>query len=117
LVAALPAVGRGRSLAFGGETWPWARFSDESRVAHLNFWRNAILWLARKEDEGENQVRLELDRRRVALGQKLDIAATAQDGQGRPIDGVDFTTSVTRQGEGAKPEPISLYRQDDRARG
>lgn len=122
VIAALN-VGRGRTLAFAGETWPWARYgliADQARIAHVNFWRNAILWMAHKEDEGDNQVRLELDRRRVALGQKLGISATASDGQGQPIAGVEYKTTVTRmdvpEGE-AKPEPVSLFPQEDAARG
>jgi uncharacterized membrane protein len=111
-------VGKSRTLAFGGETWPWYRYSDESRLLHLNFWRNTILWLAHKEDEGENQVRIELDRRRVALGQKLDISATARDGRGQPIDGVEFKTTVTRiEPVGGQAEPLTLQRQGEGARG
>jgi hypothetical protein len=117
ILAALNAAGRGRSIAFAGETWPWARFSDESRIAHVNFWRNAILWLARKEDEGDTQVRLELDRRRVALGQKLELSATAKTGQGTLIEGVEYKTTVTRDAPDAKPEPISLFMQSEAARG
>ena len=32
---------------------------------------------AKKEDKGENEVKLKLDSRRVAVGQKLDMTATA----------------------------------------
>ena len=112
-------TGRGRTLAFGGETWPWARnlFDDRARTAHLNFWRNAILWLSHKEDEGENQVRLELDRRRVALGQKLELTATARDAKGQPILDAVFNTVVTRSEAGSKPENLSLARQGDSSRG
>ena len=110
-------TGRGRTIAFGGETWPWYRASDESRRLHLNFWRNAILWLAHKEDEGDNQIRLELDRRRIALGQKLDVTATARDAKGDPIPGVVYQAEVVRDGApDAKPEPIQLYNQGETAR-
>lgn len=116
LVVALE-LGRGRTLAFGGETWPWYRYSEQSRQVHLNFWRNAILWLAHKEDEGENQVRLELDRRRVALGQRLDVAASARDAKGQAMPDVEFRTVITRSGADARPEPISLVRRGDSASG
>jgi uncharacterized membrane protein len=118
LIVALDA-GRGRSLAFGGETWHWARDLDKdtSRLAHLNFWRNAIFWLAHKEDEGENQVRLDLERRRVALGQKLDVSATALDGKGQPIPNVEFKTTLSRVGVPDTEEALPLTRQDDAARG
>ena len=117
-VVASIETGRGRSLAVGGETWPWFRATDEtSHRLHLNFWRNAILWLAHKEDEGDNQVRLELDRRRVALGQKLEITATARDAKGAPIPGVTFQAEIVRDGDpDAKPEPLQLYSQGESAR-
>ena len=112
-------TGRGRSLACGGETWPWARnlFDERARTAHLNFWRNAILWLSHKEDEGETQVRLELDRRRVALGQKLEITAIARDAKGQPITDAEFKTVVTRNDPEAKPESVSLSRLGESAKG
>lgn len=118
LIASI-TLGKGRTIAFGGETWHWARDFDKetSRVAHLNFWRNAILWLAHKEDEGENQVRVELDRRRVALGQKLDVSATARDGKGQPLEGVEIKATLTRIDPGAQGESLPLVRQGDASRG
>lgn len=116
VVAALE-LGRGRSLAFAGETWPWYRASDQTRLGHLNFWRNAILWLAHKEDEGENQVRLELDRRRVALGQKLDLTASARDARGQPLTGIEYRTTITRIAPDAEPARIPLTPTVDAARG
>ena len=40
------AVGKGRVLAFAGETWMWARFSDEARSIHRKFWERALAWTA-----------------------------------------------------------------------
>ena len=37
-------VGKGRVLAFAGETWMWARFSDEARSIHRKFWQRALAW-------------------------------------------------------------------------
>ena len=39
-------VGRGRVLACAGETWMWARFSDEARSIHRKFWQRALAWTA-----------------------------------------------------------------------
>src|SRR5262249_39686124 len=46
-------AGKGRTLAFAGETWVWARASEESQLAHRKFWRQAIFWLLHKEDQGD----------------------------------------------------------------
>ena len=50
--------GAGRVIAFGGETWVWARQTEEGRLAHRKFWRQSIFWLSHKEDDSENQVKL-----------------------------------------------------------
>ena len=122
LMIGMDNVGKGRVLAFGGETWPWARSAEDSgRIAHARFWRQAILWLARKEDQGESQVKLKLDSRRVAVGQKLDVTAMARDAKNEPIPDADLTTTVTRLDENGKPEGkpevVPLYPQGDDLKG
>ena len=115
-------VGKGRTLAFGGETWPWARSpDDQGRIAHAKFWRQAILWLARKEDQGENQVKLKLDARRVGAGQKLDLQATARDAKNEPIPEAAYEATITKLNakgdpEG-KPEPVPLYPSGEGVKG
>lgn len=122
LMVGMDNVGKGRVLAFAGETWPWARSTDDGgRVAHAKFWRQAILWLAHKEDQGESQVKLKLDARRVAAGQKLDLAATARDAKNEPIPDATFEATVThldaRGKPEGKPEPVPLYPAGDGAKG
>ena len=45
-------VGKGRSIAYGGDTWVWYRASEESRLAHRKFWRQVVFWLSHKENRG-----------------------------------------------------------------
>ena len=111
-------VGKGRTLAFGGETWVWARDQRRGpRGSHRKFWRQAILWLAHKEDEGQGQVKLQLDHRRVAVGQKVELSAARQGLQGRAPAGAKFETTVTYLGPGGKAEPVTLYNQGAESRG
>ena len=122
LMIGMDNVGKGRVLAFGGETWPWARsFEDIGRIAHAKFWRQAILWLARKENQGESQVKLKLDARRVAVGQKLDLTAIARDAKNEPIPDAQYETTVTRIDAKDKPEgtpkSVALYPLGDDAKG
>jgi hypothetical protein len=109
-------AGKGRAIAFGGETWVWARASDEGRMAHRKFWRQVIFWLAHREDKGENQIKLALDQRRIAVGQKLELTVTARDAKNAPITGVQYETKVEREGSG-KGDPVDLYTQGDEAKG
>ncbi len=117
VMIAMDDVGRGRSLEFGGETWPWAR---TERDAHARFWRQVILWLARRENKGEDQIKIKLEARRVAVGQKLDLAASARDGKNEPILDAQYDATFTPVKNGkaeGKAEPILLAPQGDEQKG
>ena len=73
----------GRVIAYGGDTWVWARAFEEGRIAHRKFWRQVIFWLSHKENQGDNQVKLNLDRRRLSVGQSLEMTVTARDAKVR----------------------------------
>ncbi len=109
--------GKSRVLAFGGETWVWARASDEGRAAHRRFWRQVIFWLAHKEDQGENQIKVALDRRRIAVGQKVDVTVTARDAKNAPIPDAVVETKVTRKGAEGSPVTLETYAQGSERRG
>jgi len=112
-------VGTGRVLAFGGETWVWARASNETRLAHRKFWRQVIFWLAHKEDKGENEVKLRLDARRIASGQSLDFHVSARDAKGAPLTGLKFETRATLEGDpkAKYSEPVDVFRKGDESHG
>jgi RNA polymerase sigma factor (sigma-70 family) len=42
-------VGKGRVLAFGGQTWTWARSADQGRSTQRKFWRQALLWAGHRD--------------------------------------------------------------------
>jgi uncharacterized membrane protein len=113
----------GRVLAFGGETWPWARLNETTQTAHKKFWRQAVLWLAHKEDAGSEEVKLTLDRRRVAVGQKLDLTITARDAKGEPITDARFEQTIIEPvappggGETPKAETVQVFNQGTEWRG
>lgn len=122
-VLVIQEVARGRSLAFAGETWPWARDilnGEASLEAHRKFWRQVILWLAHKEDDGSEEVRLALDRRRVGVSQRLDLTVRARDAEGNPMTDVQFETRVERldapEGE-ATSDPVDVFNQGEESRG
>jgi beta-lactamase regulating signal transducer with metallopeptidase domain/uncharacterized membrane protein len=48
-------VGKGRSIAYGGNTWVWYRASEESRLAHRKLWRQIVFWLSHQENLGDNR--------------------------------------------------------------
>jgi uncharacterized membrane protein len=111
-------VGKGRSIAYGGDTWVWYRASEESRLAHRKLWRQIVFWLSHKENEGDDRVKVTLDRRRMAVGEKVEMTATAHDAKGAPIPNVKYEAKVQR--DKADPPlnaPVEVYNQGDEGKG
>jgi uncharacterized membrane protein len=111
-------VGKGRSIAYGGDTWVWYRSSEESRLAHRKFWRQVVFWLSHKENEGDNQVKVTLEHRRMAVGEKNGLTVTARDSKGAAIPNVKYEAKVER--DKADPpigSPVEVYNQGDEGKG
>ena len=85
--------GDGRVLAFAGDsTWRWqmAGFGE----THRRFWRQCVLWLAKKDEQTEGRVWLRLANRRVMRGMRVDFAVGAEDAQGALIPSAEFDVTV-----------------------
>jgi hypothetical protein len=115
LFAVLDQVGKARTAALAVDTtWRWTRppFEDNpdepakpgeltaGQRAHLRFWRNLILWLARQEDVSKS-IRVELDHRRLLAGTSQGISFQAFEIEGggtrdnrRPLRDVTFDYTI-----------------------
>ena len=70
-------LGNGRVLAFAGDsTWHWWMQGFDRE--HKRFWRQVMLWLAKKEESSEQSVWLHLVQRRYPPAAKIDFACGAQ---------------------------------------
>ncbi len=86
-------TGRSRSLAFAGHsTWRWWMY--DFRDQHQRFWRQMILWLARKEFDSDQPVWARVSPRNFNQGAKVQIDFGARDELGNPLTDVDFQTKV-----------------------
>jgi hypothetical protein len=95
-------AGDGRTLAFAGDStwrWPMAGFAD----AHRRFWRQCVLWLAKKDEATEGRVWIRLAGRRAMRGTRVEFAMGAENAQGEPMDAARFDVVVERPG-GSKAE-------------
>ena len=64
--------GRGRVLAFAGDTtWQW--WLGGRKKIHQQFWRQALLWLIRRDTLNEG-FRLDLEQRRLLIDETPDLA-------------------------------------------
>jgi len=85
--------GDGRVLAFAGDsTWHWWMRGFET--IHKRFWRQTILWLAKKDETAEGNVWIRLDQRRLRPGGRLTFSAGAQAPTGEPLDDVQFQAEL-----------------------
>lgn len=89
--------GAGRVLAFAGDsTWRWWMQGFEAE--HKRFWRQVILWLAKKDDSDEGTVWIKLAQRRYAPGSRIEFTAGAETAQGEPITDAQFDAKVVMPG-------------------
>lgn len=86
--------GKARVLAFAGDTtylWFLQGFNAENE----RFWRQAVMWLARKELEGEQPVWVRIAPRNFSPGQRVSMTFGARTEDGRVIPDADFKVKVT----------------------
>jgi uncharacterized membrane protein len=106
--AALLVAGRwggGRVLAFAGDsTWHWTMegFSQQ----HRRFWRQLVLWLAKKDESTEGNVWIRLAPRRYRPGSRVEFTVGANTPAGDRVEGATFQAEVTRP-DGSR-HPINL---------
>ena len=104
----------GRVLAFAGDsTWQWWMQGHDDK--HRRFWRQAILWLAKRDDLSEDDVWIKLRQRRYDPGSQVEFTAGAKTGAGDVIRDAIFDASVILP-DGSR-KPISLTRTADEQAG
>jgi uncharacterized membrane protein len=87
------SYGSGRVLAFAGDsTWRWAM--GGSGTAHKRFWRQIVLWLAKKDESLEGNVWVKIRQRRFAPGQRVEFDVGAQSAAGEPVQGATYDVEV-----------------------
>lgn len=104
-------AGAGRVLAFAGDStwrWPMGGFDD----AHRRFWRQSILWLAKKDQQAGRDVWIQLAARRVPRGGRVDFVMGANDAQLAPIEAARFDVEVERP-DGSRVRVRPVQRSED----
>lgn len=109
-ILAVQFYGIGRVAAFAGDsTWRWCLHGYEQ--AHKKFWRQLILWLAKKEDTQQNPVWIRLAQRRVPLGERVQFEVGAGDPLGEPIPGVTWRVHVVSPSQRKIPVGVQQNRR------
>jgi hypothetical protein len=87
-------VGRARVAAFGGDTtFQWVLHGQAEE--HQRFWRQMILWLARKDQDAEQNLWLRVEPRNFLPGATAPLEFGVRNDLGEPISGAQFAVEVT----------------------
>lgn len=97
--------GLGRSLAFAGDsTWRWVLSGN--RELHQRFWRQAVLWLAKKDDDPSATVFIDLPTRRVPAGSRIDLSVGVRRPDATEGNQIRYEAQVERPLGGAVELPL-----------
>jgi hypothetical protein len=106
--------GRGRVMAFAGDsTWHWWMQGHEAEFKR--FWRQIILWLARKDQADDQNVWIRLPKRRFAPAELVEFTAGVETATGEPVPDAEFETEVIMP-DGSR-SPLRLVRQQGQMAG
>jgi hypothetical protein len=104
----------GREMAFAGDTtWHW--WMEGFEPEHKRFWRQVILWLARKDELADGNVWVKLAERRFSRGQQVTFTAGAQSPQGEPR--TDATLEAEIELPDGSTQKLNLVRQGEHMSG
>ena len=107
--------GRGRVIAFAGDsTWRWVMRGFGS--AHKRFWRQIVLWLARKDQTAEGNVWVRLENTRFFPGDRVEFTAGARSPQNEPITDAEFKVEIVKPPD-SKRTPAVMIRTDEQMAG
>ena len=91
----LGPYGDGRTAAFAADsTWHWQM--EGFGEVHRRFWRQFILWLAKKDETAGERVWVKLDQRRYQQGSRVDFTLGATNAQGELLDGANFEIQIEK---------------------
>ena len=104
------SFGGGRVMAFAGDTtWHWWMQGFEQ--SHKRFWRQVVLWLAKKDELVEGNVWIRLAQRRLSPSGRLECSVGARSPTGEPVTDAKFEAEVVLPDTTTRP--LRLTRRDE----
>lgn len=98
--------GQGRVLAFAGNsTHRWWQLGRQTE--YRRFWRQAILWLAKRDEAERHDVWVQLAQRRFPLGARVNFTAGAKSSTGEVLRGAAFSAELIGPNGARKPIAVS----------
>ena len=106
----------GRVLAFAGDsTWRW--WMHGHKDSHKRFWRQIVLWLAKRDGLNQDNVWIDLPQRRFESNSQIEFEIGAKDPDGNPVPGVEFNVKLIRpqndrNQQDADEVPVQVFQQN-----
>jgi hypothetical protein len=101
-------------LAFAGDsTHRWWQLGRQSE--YRRFWRQAILWLAKRDEIERHDVWVQLNQRRFPVGARVSFTSGAKSVTGEVIRGATFSAELV--GPDGVRSPITMSASGDEAAG
>jgi uncharacterized membrane protein len=105
--------GKGRTLAFAGDTTHrWVR-TPETALMHTRFWRRVVIWLAKQED-AEGSVWVKPDTRRLPVRGELGFSVGVRSKGGVDLAGGTYKVEIIAPGGEHIPIPTASTPNDTR---
>jgi uncharacterized membrane protein len=103
--------GQGRVLAFAGNsTYRWWQLGRQSE--YRRFWRQVILWLAKRDEAERHDVWVQLAQRRFPVGARVQFTAGAKSAAGEVIRGAEFFAELVTPDGTRQPIAVSTTGDD-----
>jgi hypothetical protein len=110
----LSTWGDGRTAALAVDsTWHWQM--EGFGEVHRRFWRQLVLWLAKKDDAAGDPLWVRLDQRRFQQGSRVDFTLGANSPQGEPLPDAEYDVQITKPD--GTVETVRTSRRGDGAAG
>jgi uncharacterized membrane protein len=104
-------TGTARTIAFGVDsTWLWHMKGFED--VHQRFWQQMMLWLARKELEGDQKVWVQVDPRNYAPQSAVTVTFGARDENLEPVSDAEFSVTLIKPNGESTPLPVRRRGED-----
>jgi len=108
------SFGNGRVMAFAADsTWLWQMHGYGS--AHKRFWRQVVLWLARKDQAAEGNVWVRLAKRRFAPSEPVEFTMGARSASGEAIPDATYEAKIVLPD--GTPRSLQPARRDEQTTG
>ncbi len=105
LLVAQP-YGGGRVMAFAGDTtWRWQMHGQGD--AYKRFWRQIVLWLARKDESQQGNVWVHLPRRRYAPRERVELVVGVQAPSGESVAHATGQAEIELPDGNRRPLPLA----------